>query len=236
MEIRLFNKSIYIPLNGLNVSRRLEFSILSRYLNLTGDERVLDVACGDGYWTARIAARTCVIGFDYNRKRLLQAGKSYPAIHGLICSDAHFLPFARGVFDAVVGICVLEHFDDDLAALRELRRVARPGAKLALTVDSFSLPGIRAAEKATHARKYNVQHWYKIADLENALKQAGFEVLEYSYLLKAPLSAGLYRVSQKLPELAYFLFPLSYPISLIGERLTGPGDSGYKLAVSARAL
>lgn len=136
VQIKLLNKNIYIPLNGLNVSRRMEFSILIRYLRLSGNERVLDVACGDGYWTSRLAGRSdAVVGFDYNRNRLVQASRLYPEICGLICSDAHFLPFRSGVFDAVVGICVLEHFRDDVRALTELRRVSKPGARLALTVD-----------------------------------------------------------------------------------------------------
>ncbi len=237
MQINFIGKPIYIPLNGLNVSRRMEFSLLRRYLGLTGKERILDVACGDGYWTARFARQArFAAGFDYNIKRLQQALKLYPDIGGLACSDAHFLPFADGAFDAVVGVCVLEHFRDDLKALRELRRVSRPGAKLALTVDSFSLPGISAEEKARHAEKYNVHHWYRIADLKKVLNEVGYDVVNYRYLLKAPLAAAFYRTAQKAPQLAYFLFPVSYPLTLLAEKMHHADEGGFKLAVLAKAI
>ena len=236
MEIKLLNKTIYIPLNGLNVSRRMEFSILRRYLGLTGRERILDVACGDGYWTARFARQAkFAAGYDYNIRRLQQAAKLYTNIQGLACSDAHFLPFADGAFDAVVGVCVLEHFHDDLKALRELRRVSKQGARLALTVDSFSLPGISAQEKARHAEKYNVHHWYRIADLTRVLDDAGYGVLEHRYLLKAPLSSALYRLAQKSPQFAYVLFPVSYPLTLLADHLQRSDEGGFKLAVLAQA-
>ena len=47
------------------------------------------------------------------------------------------LPFADGTFDAVVTSEVLEHIQDDVAALAELTRVLRPGGILAATVPSW---------------------------------------------------------------------------------------------------
>lgn len=100
----------------------------------------------------------------------------------------------------------------------------------------ISLPGIAAREKALHARKYNVAHWYNMADLEQTLKQVGFVVTESAYLLKTPLSAALYRAARKSPKLSYLLFPFSYPASLLSERFSSVSSGGYKLAVSARAV
>lgn len=237
MEFRLLNKPVYIPLNGLNVSRRLEFQILKRYLNLKGHERLLDVACGDGYWTTRLAplARE-VIGFDFNRNRLLQARRQGPDIAGLVGCDAHCLPFRTGSFDAAIGICVLEHFRDDLQALKELRRVLKPGGKLALTVDSFSLPDIGPKEKARHAKAFSVVHWYRIPDLRGVLNQAGFKVNQWSYLLKSPAAVATYRASLQNPKLGYLLFPITYPLSLLGEAISRNQVCGYKLAVYATAV
>ncbi|HDH57928.1 MAG TPA: class I SAM-dependent methyltransferase, partial [Bacteroidetes bacterium] len=139
MELKIFGRAIHIPLNGLNVSRRLEFRLLMRYLDLDGEERLLDVACGDGYWSNRMTSRAAaVVGFDFNQNRLRQARKLAKFLSGAIRCDAHDLPIKSAAFDCSVGICVLEHFKDDLKALRELRRVLKPGGKLALTVDSFT--------------------------------------------------------------------------------------------------
>jgi len=237
MEITLFGKEIHIPLNGLNVSRRLEYNLLMRYLDLKGMEFLLDVACGDGYWTRKMLSQAAgVVGFDYNFKRLQQAGNLASGMLGRIRCDAHVLPFADKQFDASIGICVLEHFAEDVKALSELRRVTKSGGKLAMTVDSFSYPGISEVEMAKHVKKFSVVHTYKIDTLTDKLNQAGFEVLEWTYLLRAPLSANLYLQALRHPKLAYFVYPITYPLSLWSEQLSKNQSSGYKLAVSARAV
>ncbi|TKJ41551.1 hypothetical protein CEE37_03020 [candidate division LCP-89 bacterium B3_LCP] len=237
MEINLFGKERHIPLNGLNVSRQLEYALLMEYLKLTGSELLLDVACGDGYWTAKmIPEAKSIIGFDMNDKRLLQAQKLAPGLSGAIRSDAHHLPFKDESFDDTIGICVLEHFQDDVGALKELRRVTKTGGKIALTVDSFSYPGMSDEEKAGHAEKFSVAHHYTIESMTEKLRQADFEVTQWDYLLRNPISANLYRLALKVPKLAYFLFPISYPLSLWSERLSKNRSNGYKLAVAARAL
>ena len=236
MELKIFGRAIHIPLNGLNVSRRLEFRLLMRYLDLDGEERLLDVACGDGYWSNRMTSRAAaVVGFDFNQNRLRQARKLAKFLSGAIRCDAHDLPIKSAAFDCSVGICVLEHFKDDLKALRELRRVLKPGGKLALTVDSFTYPGFSQAKKAKHAEKFSVAHFYDINSLRDRLKEAGFEVVEWSYLLRTPISARLYQWALRFPKLAYFFFPLAYPLSLWSERLSKNQTGGYKLAVAARA-
>jgi SAM-dependent methyltransferase len=178
-----------------------------------------------------------VVGFDFNRTRLLQAKEqSHGAIGGLIGCDAHRLPFRAGSFDAAVGICVLEHFHDDLVALQELRRVLKIGGKLALTVDSFSLPDITEAERARHAKNFSVEHWYRIETLQPLLEKAGFKVVDWHYMLKSPAAIAVYRAALKSNKLAYLTFPLAYPISVLGEALSKNNQCGYKLAISATAI
>lgn len=237
MERKIFGKTIHIPLNGLNVSRRLEYNLLMKYLDLRGDELLLDVACGDGYWTAKMISQTRgVVGFDYDFKRLLQANRLAGGFWGGIRCDAHTLPFQTGSFDRAVGICVLEHFGDDVKALSELRRILKPGGRLALTVDSFSYPGITDAEKARHGEKFSVVRHYMHDDLTDKLNQVGFEVLEWTYLLRTPISANLYLWALRHPKLAYLAYPLSYPLSLWSEQHSKNQSCGYKLAVATEAV
>lgn len=237
MEIKFFGKKVHIPLNGLHVSRRLEFNLLRRYLNPQGDERVLDVACGDGFWTARLIPKVAgVVGFDLNAHRLRQALELAPDMQGAIRCDAHHLPFKNNAFDCTLGICVLEHFEDDVGALRELHRVTKPGGKIAISVDSFSYPGLSEAEKKKHAQKFSVVHHYLIEDLTLKMQAAGFQVTQWSYLLRSPISAAFYQLTLKAPKLSYFLYPITYPLSLCSERLSKNQSNGYKLAVAARAV
>ncbi len=102
----------------------------------TGD-RVLDVACGTGALTCAAARRTggdgSVVGVDINEAMLAVARRKPQAVqwhHG----EAESLPFPDGSFDAVVSQFGFMFFADQIAALREMLRVLRPGGRLAVAV------------------------------------------------------------------------------------------------------
>jgi SAM-dependent methyltransferase len=80
------------------------------------------------------------------------------------------LPFADSSFDGAVLGEVLEHIEDDRAALTELRRVLRPGGVLALSVPAN--PGLfgPSDEWAGHVRRYSRR------DLLDACTDAGLTV------------------------------------------------------------
>ena len=101
--------------------------------------RLLDVASGTGT-SALVAAREygcMVVGAEYGESAVLVARRAAAAA-GLgdrvrfVTGDAELLPFEDGRFDAVLCECSLCTFEDKPAALREIRRVLRPGGRLAL--------------------------------------------------------------------------------------------------------
>ena len=55
----------------------------------------------------------------------------------MLRGDATRLPFADGTFDAVITSEVLEHIQDDVAAIAEMTRILRPGGVFAATVPSW---------------------------------------------------------------------------------------------------
>ena len=101
-----------------------------------GGQRVLDVACGTGVLAREAAARVgpgSVVGLDRNPVMLEEARRAAPAIDWQL-GRAEEMPFAAGAFDVVVSQFGLMFFDDQAAALREMRRVLRPGGALAVAV------------------------------------------------------------------------------------------------------
>ena len=100
-------------------------------------QRVLDVACGTGALTEAVAERVgprgAVAGLDANPEMLAVARRKHGAIEWHD-GRAESLPFADESFDAVVSQFGLMFFDDRVAALREMRRVLRPGGQLAVAV------------------------------------------------------------------------------------------------------
>ncbi|WP_335937985.1 class I SAM-dependent methyltransferase [Streptomyces sp. PTD5-9] len=99
---------------------------------------VLDVGCGPGTITADLAALVApgrVTAVDTSREVLVRAGRA-TAERGLdnvefATADVHALEFPDDSFDVVHAHQVLQHVTDPVAALREMRRVCRPGGIVA---------------------------------------------------------------------------------------------------------
>jgi SAM-dependent methyltransferase len=99
--------------------------------------RLLDAGCGPGTITAGLAtavAPGAVVGIDAAADVLEGAAARAAALglSGLTFrqADVYALPFPDGAFDAVFAHTLLEHLRAPADALRELRRVLRPGGLL----------------------------------------------------------------------------------------------------------
>jgi ubiquinone/menaquinone biosynthesis C-methylase UbiE len=108
--------------------------------------RVLDVGCGPGLMTPALVARGWdVCGLDLlqpsvscAREDAERAGWGRRAQY--VAGDADALPFARGAFDAVIAMGVLEYLPDAARFVGEMRRVLRPGGLLVVAVPSSVAP------------------------------------------------------------------------------------------------
>lgn len=100
-------------------------------------DHVLDVACGTGVLAREAAGRVGpsgeIVGLDVNRGMLAVAGERASTIAWRE-GAAETLPFPDGSFDVVVSQFGLMFFQDRRAAVREMRRVLRPGGRLAIAV------------------------------------------------------------------------------------------------------
>jgi demethylmenaquinone methyltransferase/2-methoxy-6-polyprenyl-1,4-benzoquinol methylase len=109
-------------------------------LQLLPGQLVLDLAAGTGVSTVELArSGASAIACDFS-VGMLQAGRARSDRRAVpfVAGDALHLPFADGVFDAATISFGLRNVADVPRALRELARVTRPGAKLA--VCEFSQP------------------------------------------------------------------------------------------------
>jgi SAM-dependent methyltransferase len=102
---------------------------MRRYVDLDG-KRILDIGCGVGAFVRRLGEFSSeVYGTDIDAERVMEGGAKAPNL-GLAVGE--HLPFAVGTFDVILLHEVLEHVTDDLATLREARRVLAPGGKIVI--------------------------------------------------------------------------------------------------------
>ncbi|GHF37640.1 MULTISPECIES: class I SAM-dependent methyltransferase [Streptomyces] len=100
---------------------------------------ILDVGCGPGTITADLAAlvpQGRVTGLDAAAE-VLEKARAVARERGLenvefTTGDVHALDFPDGSFDVVHAHQVLQHVPDPVGALREMRRVCRPGGVVAV--------------------------------------------------------------------------------------------------------
>ena len=116
---------------------------------------VLDLGCGPGGWSRWMSERGHhVVSLDAQRIYLDAA----QGMDRRVQASALQLPFRDACLDSVVCMDVLEHLDDDLAAIREMRRVARKRLLLTLprgddSLDRYNLTFLHWQDR-THRRAY----------------------------------------------------------------------------------
>lgn len=101
---------------------------------IVGGMRVLDVCTGPGILAAAILARGAApVGLDFSSEALEIARRDVPEAE-FHQGDAQELSFADETFDAAVCGYGLLHVPEPEKALSEMRRVLRPGARMAVSV------------------------------------------------------------------------------------------------------
>jgi SAM-dependent methyltransferase len=147
--------------------------------------RVLDLACGEGYGAAVLAARGhTVVGVDLEAPVLQDAATRYRAAT-FTAGDALRLPFADATFDAIGALQVIEHLPDEFTdpMLVEIARVLKPGGLLYVTTPNIDkLP-------ATASKEFNPHHFrdFNPATLEAVLRRRFTDVTLFGQMLDESL-------------------------------------------------
>jgi SAM-dependent methyltransferase len=99
---------------------------------------ILENGCGVGMYAEHLSLfGGTVIGLEYDFERAAEARQNSPHI---INAAGEFIPLSSSTFDLILSHEVLEHVQDDRAAICEMIRVLKPGGRIALFVPNRGYP------------------------------------------------------------------------------------------------
>lgn len=119
---------------------------LMRVLNLKAGEAVLDLACGEGYFTRAFAAAGAqALGADISRELVAKAKAQGKAAFQV--APANNLAFAKDhSFDTVVCVLALQNIEDLAGTFTEVSRVLKPGGRFVMVLNH---PAFRVLKRSS---------------------------------------------------------------------------------------
>ena len=156
--------------------------------HLLPGQRVLDVGCGPGTITVGFADRVApgeVVGIDpaeavLDEARRFAAERQADAQHARVAfrvGDVYSLEFADDSFDVVHAHQVLQHLTDPVAALREMRRVTRPGGLVAVRDGDY---GAMTWHPASEGLELWSETYHRVTAANGAQADAGRRLLAWA--------------------------------------------------------
>ena len=124
---------------------------IERLAPLRGDDLLVDIGAGTGQLISEVAGSCRALGVEAHPQGLAIAASR--AVR-LVQASIEALPIAAGAAAVITALDVIEHVEDDVAALAELHRVVRPGGLVILHVPAFQLLWSDWDVSLGHKRRY----------------------------------------------------------------------------------
>ena len=153
--------------------RRIIQSLVEKIYTTLKIQRILDVGCGTGANLKMLAAYGKAEGVDISPQAVDFCHER--GLDSVKLGAIEQLPYENDSFELVTALDVIEHLDDDIAGLREMRRVLRPDGRILVFVPAFMFLWGVQDDVSNHRRRYT------LPSLLKAVEEAGFSVEWSSY-------------------------------------------------------
>ncbi|WP_058367219.1 methyltransferase domain-containing protein [Haloparvum sedimenti] len=167
------------------------------WLDVQAGDRVLDVGCGTGFGTEGLLQYTDdVHGLDQSVHQMEKAFEKFgkrDRVH-FYRGDAERLPFADDSFDAVWSSGSIEYWPEPVEGLREIRRVAKPGATVLVVGPDY--PNSKLMRKVADA----IMLFYDAEGADRMFEAAGYEEFEHHIQQAKPGSPKAITTVATVPE------------------------------------
>jgi SAM-dependent methyltransferase len=162
--------------------RAVMWALLQR-AGLPQRARLLDAGCGTGRNLVELGFLGPSAGVDSSPDAVAFCRER--GLDGVQEAELDALPFPDSSFDLLVATDVIEHIEDDVAVLRELRRVAAPRAQLLITTPAYRWLWSAHDDEHQHKRRYTRRQLVK------RIREAGWSIEIATYfntLLLGPIA------------------------------------------------
>lgn len=152
--------------------------------------KILDVGCGSGGTTSILTEFGTVYGIDFSFSALKFSNQRGLKV---LKSDVYEMPFSSESFDIVTMFDSLEHIENELKVLSEIKRVMKKNSLLFITVPAYQFLWSNHDEALLHFRRYNSKN------LDLVIKNTGLNNIRMSYFVSIIfLPLALFRIFSKL--------------------------------------
>jgi SAM-dependent methyltransferase len=153
--------------------RRILQSLVEKISTKLKINRILDVGCGTGANLKMLAAYGSAEGVDISPQAVDFCHER--GLDSVKLGAIEQLPYESDSFELVTALDVIEHLDNDIAGLREMRRVLRRDGRILVFVPAFMFLWGVQDDVSNHRRRYT------LPSLLKAVEKAGFAVEWSSY-------------------------------------------------------
>lgn len=185
------------------VKKKIVLDLIDRYVPARSDHKILDIGCGSGLMLNALEQIGETNGMDMSDDAISFSKEIFSGTvkKGMLPGN---IPYEKEYFSMVVALDVLEHVDDDRAALKAIRSHIAPSGQAIITVPACMFLWSEHDVLNEHKRRYTLE------ELESKLLEAGFTIDKISYFNT-------------------FLFPLISLVRMINKILQRKGGSNVDL-------
>jgi ubiquinone/menaquinone biosynthesis C-methylase UbiE len=173
----------WLDYRSMNRGHKSIYESVARVLDLSPEDDLLEVACGNGYFLRRYASHVhSVAGLDLSELAVrLATNKNKDRVKAgtaeFLCSEASQLPWGDGRFSAATCMGAFPWLSRPPDALKEIYRVLRSTGRVVISIEWHTEDGV---DRSKEIQRFGHQTWSQ-ADVRNMFRAAGFSDISITY-------------------------------------------------------